>query len=352
MERLLPSESNQPEIGRLLRVAWTARIRIVITVAAVTTLAAAVNFLMPNSYRSSGTLLPTGQQTVSSALGNLAAAVPNLDLLKSDPEPTGSSQLFPDMLRSDAIRCRVLDTELPPALAQRLDAQTTGGVFSEARSQQLRSLSAATSIGKDKNTGVISVSFEWTDAEFAQFVAAEYLRQLDLFCSSERFARLDEQRRFVESRLADAEIRLRAAEDSLLLFREQNRNYYVSGSPEMQLEHERRVRVVSEIGQVCGLLKQQLELTTIEAKRKKPVVAVLDWPRIPDEKSGPHRVINIIQFSLAALLLTLAVIVGRDFLRRQLSEQQVIELRQLRSELKREVSGIRGRLRLRRKAEA
>ncbi|MGB5139517.1 MAG: hypothetical protein WBP29_13375, partial [Candidatus Zixiibacteriota bacterium] len=229
-------------------------------------------------------------------------------------------------------------------------AGTVGDAISSNPTTALKALNAATTIRKDKITGLISIVFEWRNPEFAQFVAAEYIRQLDDFCSSERFARLDENRIFVESRLVETESRLRAAEDSLLQYREQNRNYYMGSSPELQLDHERLVRKVAEVGEVYSLLAQQLEMAKIDAKRKKPVVAVLDYPSAPQEKAGPRRLTNIVQFTLAALLLSCGFIVIADYLRNYMSTDDLQEVAKLRGELSSRVVSVRNRLTLRKKA--
>ncbi|MCC6962196.1 MAG: hypothetical protein IT585_03000 [candidate division Zixibacteria bacterium] len=353
MDRLLTKETTRrPEITGVLRL-LSKHSKFILTFTTVMTLATlSVNLLLPNYYRSTGTLLPTGSTNPAQALGNLASAIPGLEMMNNDPDPTASSKLFPEMLRSDVVRKRVLHAQLPDALAAKMEATTIGGVFSDDPVEALKKLTETTSVGKDKQSGMISLTFEWTDPEFAQFTAAEYIRQLDAFCSSERFARLDESRAFVESRLRDAERRLQAAEDSLLAFREQNRNYYIASAPDLQLEHERLTRKVTEIGQVYALLSQQLEMATIEAKRKKPVVATLDFPSVPEVKSGPQRLVNTLQAAIAALLLSCGFILGRDYMHRVMTPEEANDLRQLRNDWRRQISGVSQRLRLRRKAES
>jgi uncharacterized protein involved in exopolysaccharide biosynthesis len=236
-------------------------------------------------------------------------------------------------------------------MAAELEAATIGEVIDDDPIAALDKLTTKTAVGKDKITGIVTVSFEWTDPRFAQLVASEYLRQLDEFCSSERFARLNENREFVASRLEETEQRLHEVEDSLLSFREQNRNYLIGSAPDLQLEHERLTRKAVEIGQVYALLAQQLEMATIEAQRKKPVVAALDFPSIPDKKSGPQRLLNIIQSFVAGLILAGGWVIGRDYLARVMTPQESADLREIRTELRGQLSDVTRRLRLRRKAE-
>jgi uncharacterized protein involved in exopolysaccharide biosynthesis len=352
MERLIDKPiSARAEITKIPRLLLAHRRHIFGVTLVVLLIAAAINFLEPNYYVSGGSLLPTGNQGPGAALGSLASAIPGIELMKSDPDPTASSQLFPDILKSDVVRKRVLATELPPEIALAVQGSTVGAAISSNSVKALNDLTSATTVRKDKATGVISIGFEWTDPEFAQFVAAEYIKQLDTFCSSERFARLDENRSFVQSRLQETQVRLRDAEDTLLLYREQNRNYYLGSAPELQLEHERLMRKVAEIGEVYSLLSQQLEMATIEAKRKKPVVAVLDYPSVPVEKAGPHRLTNVMQITLAALLLSCGAIVVGNYVRNYISPEELQQIEQMRDSIGSRVATMRNSITLRRKIE-
>lgn len=352
MERLLGnSPTVQTEITKIPRLLYAQRWRIFWFTTAVFVATAVVNFSESNYYRSTGTLLPTGNQSSGSALSSLAGAIPALDLMRGDADPTASSQLFPDILKSDVVRSRVLAARLPMEIADAVGGATIGEVISANPLKAMRLLEAKSKVGKDKNTGIVSIEFEWTNAEFARFVAAEYIRQLDEFCSSERFARLDENRAFVQGRLLEAQLRLQSAEDSLLQYREQNRNYYMGSSPELQLEHERLVRKVAEVGEVYALLSQQLEMATIEAKRKKPVVAVLDTPAVPMEKSGPRRLSNIIQITLAALLVSCGTIVFGNYIRGYMSGEDLQQMEKIRSDIGLRVALVRNRITLRKKAQ-
>ncbi len=352
MERLLGSSSSaQTTITQIPRLMYAQRWRIFWFTTAVFFAAVVVNFCEPNHYSSTGTLLPTGNQGTGSGLSSLASAIPALDLMRGDADPSASSQLFPDILKSDIVRSRVLAAKLPADLAVAVEGTTVGEAISTNPAKAIKVLSSASRIGKDKTTGIVSVEFEWTNAEFAQFVAAEYIKQLDQFCSSERFARLDENRSFVQGRLLEAEARLRSAEDSLLQYREQNRNYYIGSSPELQLEHDRLVRKVAEVGEVYSLLSQQLEMATIEAKRKKPVVAVLDTPVVPMEKSGPRRLSNIIQLTLAALLVSSGAVVFGNYVRGYMSREDLQQMAILRSNFGSQLVTVRNRITLRKKVQ-
>lgn len=332
MDRLIENpDKKRADLMRIPRLLYNQRRRIFIFTVAVMVLAAVINFIIPNHYRSAGSILPSGSQPASGALGSLASAVSGIDLMTTEEDPSSSSQLFPDILKSEAIRTRVLQTSLPPDIADEMEAKSIGAVLDDDPIVALKELDAATAIHKDKITGIVYVSFEWTNAKFAQFVAAEYIRQLDSFCSNERFARLDENRIFVMGRVKEAEARLKEAEDSLLQYREQNRNYQMASSPELEMEHQRRVRKVAEISEVYALLQQQLEMATIEAKRKKPVVALLDYPTVPQEKSRPHRLTNIAQITIAAFLLTCAFIVLSSYLKEYMSPEELQQLATVRN---------------------
>ncbi len=346
MEKLTAhNREGKLEVARIPRLLLKHLKLIGIITVAVSLTAAVCLILKSNYYISKGTLLPTGDQK-SSMLGSLAAAVPGLDMLNRDSEPTASSQLFPDILKSRLIREEVLNTHLPGELSSRFNATSIGTVFGTDSPTQMNTLTGITEIGKDKNTGIVSIAVEYTDPQLARFIALTYIERLEEYCSSERFARLNQNRDFIAGRLEETRERLDQAEDSLLQFREQNLNYYNSSAPDLQLEHERLIREVERIGKVYAVLSEQLELATLESERKKPVVAVLDQPALPLVKAGPARVRTTLQFGFGAFLLTCFVIVMIDYIKRQLPSSEVEEINRWQDNVEDQISGLRQRLKL------
>ncbi len=346
MEKLTAhNREGKLEIARIPRLLLKNLKLIGIITIAVSLTAAVCLVLKSNYYISKGTLLPTGDQS-NSMLGSLAAAVPGLDLVKHDTEPTASSQLFPDILKSRVIREQVLATPLTSELKSLFKLSTIGEVLGNDEPVQMSTLGGLTDIGKDKNTGIISIKVQNDNPQLAQFIAATFVNKLEDYCSSERFARLDQNRDFIAKRLDETKARLQEAEDTLLNFREQNRNYYDSSDPELQLAHERLVREVDKVGKVYAALSQQLELATIEAERKKPVVAVLDYPGVPLVKAGPARLRTTLQFAIGALLLACFGIIFVDYLRQQMSTTEIEELSRWQSNVEDQITGFRRRLRL------
>lgn len=353
MEKLhLIQQKSPTDLTRIPRLLYRRR-KLICGFTLVAMISAVVfSFLQPNFYVSRGSLLPTGNQANNGAIGSLASALPGLDLTKLDADPMTSSQLFPDILRSDVICTRLLEAPLPNDLTEEIQARTIADAFGSSFAQSLAGLRTASTVAKDKTTNVITLSVETENAKLAQFVAAAYFRELDEYASSERFARLDENRIFIAARLNDAERRLRDVEDSLLNFRERNRNFYSSTAPDLQLEQGRWERKVEEIGRVCGLLTEQLEMATIEAKRKKPIVAVLDMPTVPPVKAGPHRLTNILQVTLAALIVISGGIVSLDYFRNYLSESDLERLDRLEGEIRTRFRGVTNRMSTQRKVPA
>lgn len=349
MEKLTAhTRDGKLEIARVPRL-LIGKLKLIGTITGAVTITAALCLIIQsNYYISKGTLLPTGDQS-SNVLGSLAAAVPGLDLMPREQEPTASSQLFPDILESRVIREQVLATSIPERLRDELEVGTIGEALGESEPERMDRLSDITDISKDKKTGVISLSVEYSDPRLAQTIAAAYIDNLEKYCSSERFARLNQNRSFIAGRLNDAEDRLRRAEDTLLSFREQNRNYYNSSAPDLQLEHERLVREVEKLGNIYAVLSEQLELATLEAERKKPIVAVLDYPAVPLVKSGPTRLLTTLQFALGALLLSCFGIIFSDYLRQQIPSREIEEFSRWQANVEEQISGFRKRLRLVRK---
>lgn len=142
-------------------------------------------------------------------------------------------------------------------------------------------------------------------------------RVLDLiaeFNLEKRQTRAAEERRFVETRLAEAERELRAAEAELQEFLEQNRRR--DGSPQLAFEQSRLQRRVDLRQQVYGSLAQAYEQARIEEVRNTPVITIIDSP----ERSA-RAVGGLGRTGLAGLVVggMLAVLIafGREYVDRE-----------------------------------
>jgi hypothetical protein len=106
-------------------------------------------------------------------------------------------------------------------------------------------------------------------------VVLDELQSLNRYFKSQH---LNEKTEFIKNRIESVGNDLEESEQTLKIFREQNRQI---SSPALQLEHEHLGRDVEIQKGIYLTLKQQQELTKIEEVEKATIVQVLDEPQVP-----------------------------------------------------------------------
>jgi uncharacterized protein involved in exopolysaccharide biosynthesis len=143
---------------------------------------------------------------------------------------------------------------------------------------------------------------------------ARLIMLLNEFNLQQRQSRALVERRFVESRRAEAEATLREAEASLRQFLERNRTY--QSSPELRFEAGRLESAVELQRDVYTALNQAYEQARIEEVRNSPVVTVVQQP---EGTAVPARALKVklVLGAVAGFLLGLTLSFGRELVLRQ-----------------------------------
>ena len=110
---------------------------------------------------------------------------------------------------------------------------------------------------------------------------------------------------FIEGKLADCRLKMRAAEENLRAFREKNRNYSSSTEPGMQKDHRRLIRRVELEKALCLELGKQLKQAAIDVERDTPILNVLDHAVVPEKPSWPKPALFLSSITTAGVLLGL-----------------------------------------------
>lgn len=140
------------------------------------------------------------------------------------------------------------------------------------------------SVSTDRETGVVNFSVTMPSPELAHAVAGRLLDALHRFNVETRRSRASAKRQFLEERVRKARQDLRAAEDSLEAFLENNRQY--ENSPALVFERQRLQRRVDLQQQIYTSLSQSLEEARIDEVRNTPVVTVVEEPDRPVRPDG------------------------------------------------------------------
>ncbi|MFH1845109.1 MAG: GNVR domain-containing protein [bacterium] len=150
-------------------------------------------------------------------------------------------------------------------------------------------------------TGVTTISYIHTDSRVAAAVANHCVAELEVYTRELKAADSNQRAGFIDGRLADVKNALATSEETLKLFRENNRN--ILGSPNLMLQESRLIRDVELNQQLFITLKQQLELARIEAVKDVAVISILDDAVVPLDKFRPRRGLIMIFVLLAASLM-------------------------------------------------
>jgi len=270
-------------------------------------------FSLPDTYTSTASILPSGNNDRLSALKELAGVA------GTDRTPDArSSMLFPSIMQSNQIRDAVIDN----SYTIRDDGQpreiNLKGYFGTNNKDALRSLLAEiTEIETVKETGVIHLSVETEYPELSQAIADSYLTELDRFNMYQRQSSAGQHVKYLEREIAKNREELNRLEDSLETFQMTNRNWDLTADPAILKTLNRLKRDLEIKSKTYALLNEQYALARLDAQKDIPIVQVLDHPSLPEMKSGPYRIRIIILSGLVAFVIMSFIIFMIDTTRRR-----------------------------------
>lgn len=241
-----------------------------------------LGLLKTRLYSSSATFIPQGSEVPSSSL-MLAAGQLGIRVPSSGGD--WGAPIYMEILRSRAVLEPIaLDTVVVAEEGgRRVALMDLLGVGAErpARRTDLtvrKLLQSVINASEDKKIGAVKLSVKTRWPSVSLWLAQQLVQGVDEFNLKSRKSQAAEERRFVEEQAVEAEGTLRAAENRLQSFLQQNRSL---GSPELVMERDRLGRDVSLRQQVYTSLLQNREEAKIREVRDTPVITVLEAPRLP-----------------------------------------------------------------------
>ncbi|MFZ5981793.1 MAG: Wzz/FepE/Etk N-terminal domain-containing protein [Candidatus Zixiibacteriota bacterium] len=321
-----------------LRVILKHKRMIIITVVAVMVLTAAVSMLLPNTYLSTATVLPSGQVDKMSELKNLAGLS---GLVTSDEN---SSALFPVILRSRLVKEALLKRKYIADLKTEKMIITLPEYFKEDNKDVLyAALDKISSISVSNKDGVINLGVETRYADLSRAVLTAYLEELENFNIHKRRSQAKENVAYLTTQLAERKRELEEAQTQLEEFQKQNRDWAGSTDPEIikalsQYQMDIEVKAKSYL-----YLSQEYEMARREVQNDIPIVSILDAPSRPEKKAGPRRSLLVMAAGMLAFSFTVFGLLVREIIRKREEGPD----RELYQALKKEViSGVPGISRL------
>ncbi len=271
---------------------------IALTALAFALVTAVVVLLLRPRYTATTSFVPEApkESSLTSSLGGLASQF-GLGTQIATPY---SADLMAAVLQSREIREAVLNTRFPEPLAGKDKAPRTLLAILKVKGETPRkqmdagveTLKQATAIALDKRTGMVSLKVTLRNANLAAQVANRMVEELNTFNVNRRRSQSGEERLFTERRLAEARQELADAEEQLIGFLRQNRQFSefsVVGVSARRLE--RNVQLKQE---VLGTLSRSYEEARINEVRDTPVLTVIDRAEAPAWKSFPRRTLSVL----------------------------------------------------------
>ena len=272
---------DEISLWEVLAVLLRRRGTIVLTTVVVAGLAVAFTLLRAETYTTEASFRPQGSEQSASQLMALASqfgvSVPGAG---EEASPAFYAELLEsrEILRRAAIRAYDVEGEGAVLLKDLLEIEEeTEALRDQATIEWLRDEAVDVSTGRETGTVTLSVTTEWPDLSKA--IADELLAEVARFNLSTRQSQAAEERRFIEERVRQAEEELEAAEDSLRLFLEANRQW--QDSPLLRFRHDALQREVTLRSSVLTTLVQSFEQARISEVRDTPVITVLQDPYMP-----------------------------------------------------------------------
>jgi uncharacterized protein involved in exopolysaccharide biosynthesis len=306
--------------------------------------AAAVVFLgyPSTSYTSVLSFVTEAQR--GGAVGSLAA---QLGIMAPSGQNSFTTPLFyPELLKSQQFLGDVAEAKVPGADGR--DSVSLIDVFGLrsadprlSRELASRILNEAMYVSPAPQTGIVKVSVTTGDPRLSQAIAQIVLDKIHEYNIRARQGRAAAERQFVERRLAEVKSDLRAVEDRLQAFLQQNRDF--SKSPTLQFQRDRLEQEVMLQRQIALAMTQSYEQAKIDEVRDTPVVTVLSQPELPvlPDPRGRIRLLLIAVF--AGIGAGAAVLYAySQFVHHPSAEAPRDELRRLATELSDDIR--RGRL--------
>jgi uncharacterized protein involved in exopolysaccharide biosynthesis len=258
-----------------------------------------LTFILPPTYRAStsfvttdaGIQLPQGLADLANEPG-ISGIASQLGV-GSSKDPTVSPAFYAQLLDSRELLTRVVQSRFADPRAPG-DSATLVEIFrirsrdaNRALETAIRKLRRGLWVTFDPKTNLVVLRSDARWPELSAEIANRAVRLVSAFNKEQRSTRARAKREFLESRVAEAQVELRGAEDSLQLIYDRNRLW--ESSPALVVEERRRRRQVETSSTLYLGLRQQYEAARIDEVNNTPVITVVDRAVPPWRRQWPHR---------------------------------------------------------------
>jgi len=260
-------------------------------VLAAAVVAVAVAFLRDRTWTTTAQFRPQGSQGAS----ELASLASQFGVNVGGGEDGETPEFYAELLRSREILTAVADRTYPgdPAdvpLVELLGIEAETEALGLARAVKwLEEEALSVSTGRETGTVTVEVRTRWP--EVSRTIADNLLSEIARFNLETRQSQAAAERAFIEERVELAQGELRAAEEALQTFLQNNR--VIGEFSQAKSEFDRLQREVLLRQQVYTTLVQSHEQARISEVRDTPVLTILQPPFLPPEPDGRGLVLSL-----------------------------------------------------------
>jgi uncharacterized protein involved in exopolysaccharide biosynthesis len=159
-------------------------------------------------------------------------------------------------------------------------------------------------------TSVVTLKVTTESPRLSQDVGASLIAAINRFNVRRRQERAAADKQFAEQQLAEADADVRAAENRLANFLEENRSHI---APRLSLDEERLRRDITSRQQLYTSLMQDYQAAKINEARNDPAITLIDPPQLPDVGDSRGTVLGAGLGFLGGIAIGLALAYGRTF---------------------------------------
>jgi uncharacterized protein involved in exopolysaccharide biosynthesis len=175
------------------------------------------------------------------------------------------------------------------------------------------------SVAINRETAVVTVSVRTDDPGLSAAIGRKLLDLISAFDSETRQSQATAEREFAGERLGQLQRELTVAENALLAFEIENRQW--SGSPQLTIDYDRLQRRVVMRQELVTAMAQAHEQARIDEVRNVPVFTIIDQPESPAVPNRRGRLRTLFMGLVIGLMVGFGLAVMREFGERAKSEQ-------------------------------
>lgn len=287
---------------------------------AVMAAALALSLVMPAEHTATSRLFPESENDMPADLAGMAA---QFGLIMGGAADAESLDFYDQLLQSHELLSAVALHEYEVPVDEGADT-LRGNLISlygikgdtpkerlNAAVKRLDRKDLDATLDRSANVLVLRSRAPWP--ELAEAVNRRMLTLVNQFNLERRQSRAAQEQSFLETRVAEAQAELRAAEARLEEFMRSNRRY--AEAPETAFEYGRLQRRVDFLQGIYSSLAQGLEQARVDAIRNVPVVTVLDRPEGTAVQTAPRLLINGVLGLLLGGALAASILLMGEILR-------------------------------------